>query len=155
MGTAIDRLGNIVRPFDQVELSLRWPMQSHFAWATKDVTTSLKNDKSNERPLHVALAAAMPLPVQRRSNAYADYYEAAKQSSGGRALHQLAETVQLHSDSRCQCCWTTWRIRSSTSSESSRSPHGISMSGVWWRPMHGFVWRVCKSGSDKGHKRGM
>ena len=78
--TAIDRLGNIVRPFDQTELSLRWPMQSHLAWATKDVTTSLKSDKSNERPLHVALAAAMPLPVQRRSNAYADYYEAASKA---------------------------------------------------------------------------
>jgi hypothetical protein len=79
-GTAIGRLGKIVRPFDQVELSLRWPMQSHLAWATKGTTTSLKNDKTNERPLYVALAAAMPLPVQRRSNAYADYYEAASKA---------------------------------------------------------------------------
>jgi hypothetical protein len=52
-------------------------MQSHFVWATKVVTTSLKNDKTSERPLHIAMVAAMPLPVQRRSNAYADYYEAA------------------------------------------------------------------------------
>ena len=36
--TAISRLGKIVRPFDQVELSLRWPMQSHLVWATKAVT---------------------------------------------------------------------------------------------------------------------
>jgi hypothetical protein len=79
-GAAIGRLGKITRPFDQVELSLRWPMQSHLAWATKAVTTSLKNDKTNERPLYVALAAAMPLPVQRRSNAYADYYEAASKA---------------------------------------------------------------------------
>ncbi|HEY6289241.1 MAG TPA: hypothetical protein VIW48_07330, partial [Nitrospiraceae bacterium] len=79
-GAAIGRLGKIVRPFDQVELSLRWPMQSHLVWATKAVTTSLKNDKTNERPLYVALAAAMPLPVQRRSNAYADYYEAASKA---------------------------------------------------------------------------
>ena len=79
-GTTIGRLGKIVRPLDQVELSLRWPMQSHFVWATKTVTASLKNDKANERPLHVALAAAMPLPVQRRSNAYADYYEAASKA---------------------------------------------------------------------------
>ncbi|HEX7093475.1 MAG TPA: tetratricopeptide repeat protein [Nitrospiraceae bacterium] len=79
-GTAIGRLGKIVRPFDQVELSLRWPMQSHLVWATKATTTSLKNDKTNERPLYVALAAAMPLPVQRRSNAYADYYEAASKA---------------------------------------------------------------------------
>ena len=79
-GTIIGRLGKVVRPFDQVELSLRWPMQSHLAWATKAVTTSLKNDKANERPLYVALAAAMSLPVQRRSNAYADYYEAASKA---------------------------------------------------------------------------
>jgi hypothetical protein len=79
-GTTIGRLGKIVRPLDQVELSLRWPMQSHLVWATKTVTTSLKNDKANERPLHVALAAAMSLPVQRRSNAYADYYEAASKA---------------------------------------------------------------------------
>ncbi len=78
--TAIGRLGKIVRPLDQVELSLRWPMQSHLAWATKAVTKSLKNDKTDERPLYVALAAAMPLPMQRRSNAYADYYEAASKA---------------------------------------------------------------------------
>jgi hypothetical protein len=79
-GEAIGRLDKIVRPLDPVELSLRWPMQSHLAWATKAVTTRLKNDKTDERPLHVALAAAMPLPIQRRSNAYADYYEAASKS---------------------------------------------------------------------------
>jgi hypothetical protein len=78
--TAIGRLGKIVRPLDQVELSLRWPMQSHLVWATEAVTKSLKNDKTDERPLYMALAAAMPLPVQRRSNAYADYYEAASKA---------------------------------------------------------------------------
>ena len=79
-GTIIGRLGKAVRPLDQVELSLRWPMQSHLAWATKAVTTGLKNDKANERPLYVTLAAAMPLPVQQRSNAYAEYYEAASKA---------------------------------------------------------------------------
>ena len=79
-GETVGRLAKIVRPLDQVELSLRWPMQSHLAWATKSVTASVKNDKTNERPLHVALAAAMPLPIQRRSNAYADYYEAASKA---------------------------------------------------------------------------
>jgi len=79
-GTTIGQLGKIVRPFDQVELSLRWPMQSHLLWATKATPTSLKNDKTNDRPLYVTLAAAMPLPVQRRSNAYADYYEAASKA---------------------------------------------------------------------------
>jgi hypothetical protein len=77
---AISRLGKIVRPLDQVELSLRWPMQSHFVWATKTVPSSLKSDKTDERPLYVSLAAGMPLPVQRRANAYADYYEAASKA---------------------------------------------------------------------------
>ncbi len=76
----IGRLGAIVRPLDQVELSLRWPMQSHLVWGTKAVTKSLKNNQADERPFYVSLAAAMPLPVQRRSNAYADYYEAASKA---------------------------------------------------------------------------
>ena len=79
-GAAIAQLSKIVRPLDQVELSLRWPMQSHLLWATKAVTTNLKNGKADDRPLYVTLAAAMPLPVQRRSNAYADYYEAASKA---------------------------------------------------------------------------
>ena len=73
----VDRLGKIVRPLDQVELSLRWPMQSHLLWGTNAAMKSEKNDKTADRPLYVAIAAAMPLPVQRRSNDYADYYEEA------------------------------------------------------------------------------
>jgi hypothetical protein len=79
-GAALSRLGKIVRPLDQVELSLRWPMQSHLLWATKAAMTSLKNDKTGDRPLYVALAAAMPLPLQQRANAYADYYEGASKA---------------------------------------------------------------------------
>jgi ribosomal protein S16 len=40
----------------------------------------LKNDKTGDRPLYVALAAAMPLPFQQRANAYADYYEGASKA---------------------------------------------------------------------------
>jgi hypothetical protein len=79
-GAALSRLGKIVRPLDQVELSLRWPMQSHLLWATKAATTSLKTDKTGDRPLYVAVAAAMPLPLQQRANAYADYYEGASKA---------------------------------------------------------------------------
>jgi hypothetical protein len=79
-GAALSRLGKIVRPLDQVELSLRWPMQSHLLWATKAAPASLKNDKTGDRPLYVALAAAMPLPFQQRANAYADYYEGASKA---------------------------------------------------------------------------
>ena len=78
--TVINRLGKIVSPLDQVELSLRWPMQSHLLWGTNAAMKSLKNDKADERPLYVAVAAAMPLPVQRRSNDYADYYEASSKA---------------------------------------------------------------------------
>ena len=79
-GAALSRLGKIVRPLDQVELSLRWPMQSHLLWATKAATTSLRTDKTGDRPLYVAVAAAMPLPLQQRANAYADYYEGASKA---------------------------------------------------------------------------
>jgi len=101
-GTIIGRLGKAVRPFDQVELSLRWPMQSHLAWATKAVTTDLKNDKANERPLYATLAAAMPLPVQQRSNAYAEYYEAASKAvAEGRytSLPKLSSFIRTSANS--------------------------------------------------------
>jgi hypothetical protein len=75
-GTSVTRLSKMVRPLDQVELSVRWPMQSHFVWATKAVSAELKQDKSNDRPWHVSLVAGMRLPIQRRANAYAEYYEA-------------------------------------------------------------------------------
>ncbi len=74
-GTSVTRLSKMVRPLDQVELSLRWPMQSHFVWATKTVSTELKHDKANDRPWYVSLVAGMRLPIQRRANAYAEYYE--------------------------------------------------------------------------------
>ncbi len=85
---SIVRLEKIVRPLDQVELSVRWPMQSYFNWATKTVKTALKQDRADERPLLVSLAAAMSLPVQRRSNDYANYYEAANRAvAEGRYLN--------------------------------------------------------------------
>ncbi len=87
--TSIGRLGKIVRPLDQAELSLRWPMQSHFLWATTDATSSLRHDKANERPLYAALAAMMPLPLQQRANAYADYYETAGKAVAERRYTNL------------------------------------------------------------------
>jgi len=83
-GAAIARLSKILRPLDQVELSVRWPMQSQFVWATKHVAAELRDD-THERPWHASLAAAMRLPVQRRANAYAEYYEATNKAvAGGR-----------------------------------------------------------------------
>jgi hypothetical protein len=84
-GTALARLSKMVRPLDQVELSVRWPMQSQFVSATKAVPSELKDDQAHDRPWHASVAAAVRLPVQRRANAYAEYYEAANKAvAGGR-----------------------------------------------------------------------
>jgi hypothetical protein len=82
---ALARLSKIVRPLDQVELSVRWPMQSQFVWATAAVPLQLREDNEHDRPWHASLVAAMHLPVQRRANGYAEYYEAVnKAAAGGR-----------------------------------------------------------------------
>jgi len=83
-GPALARLSKMIRPLDQMELSIRWPMQSQFVWATKTVSAELKDD-GHDRPWHASVATAMRLPVQRRANAYAEYYEAANKAvAGGR-----------------------------------------------------------------------
>ena len=42
-------------------------------------------DPSRDRPWHATVASAMRLPIQRRANAYAEYYEAANKAvAGGR-----------------------------------------------------------------------
>jgi tetratricopeptide (TPR) repeat protein len=76
----VGRLANVVRPLDQLELSVRWPMQSHFVWATHHVSAELKKERAEDHPFYVSLAAAMPLPIQRRANAYAEYYDAANKA---------------------------------------------------------------------------
>lgn len=78
--TVINRLSKVVRPLDQLELSVRWPMQSQFAWATRNVAADLKKYSREEHPFYVSMAATMPLPVQRRANDYAEYYEAANRA---------------------------------------------------------------------------
>ncbi|HEX5550572.1 MAG TPA: hypothetical protein VFX36_07055, partial [Nitrospira sp.] len=96
-GGSLAKLSKMVRPLDQVELSVRWPMQSQFVWATKAVSSELRDDKAGDRPWHVSFTAAMRLPVQRRTNAYAEYYEAANKTvAGGRYtnLPKLSTFVQ-------------------------------------------------------------
>ncbi len=73
----LPRLTKLVRPLDQSEQSLRWPMQSEFVAAARSVHAAIRSDTQGERPWYVAVVSAMPLPKQRRLNAYADYYEAA------------------------------------------------------------------------------
>ncbi|MEX5217636.1 MAG: hypothetical protein NW701_07400 [Nitrospira sp.] len=72
----LGRLGKLVRPLDQVEQSLRWPMQSELAVAANHHDLMSVQDSPDSRPAYVSLAAMMPLPKQRRLNLYADYYEA-------------------------------------------------------------------------------
>jgi hypothetical protein len=84
-GAALARLSKMVRPLDQAELSVRWPMHSQFVWATQSVSAELKDDQTRDRPWLATMAAAMRLPIQRRANAYAEYYEAANKAvAGGR-----------------------------------------------------------------------
>ncbi len=81
-GKHLGRLVKILRPFDQVELSIRWPMQSELVSAAKNFEAQLKAVRGEDPPLHVALAAALPLPKQRRFNGYAAYYEASCKAAG-------------------------------------------------------------------------
>lgn len=76
----VSRLAKIVRPLEQQELSVRWPMWSHYVWATGTVAEELKKIRTEEHPIYVSMAATMPLPVHRRANAYAEYYQAADQA---------------------------------------------------------------------------
>ncbi len=83
----VPQLMKMVRPLDQVEQSLRWPMQSQFVIASKAGDLGLKQEKPGDRPFYVSIVAAMPLPKQKRLNAYAEYYEAAmKNGEGPRAF---------------------------------------------------------------------
>ncbi|MBI4000321.1 MAG: hypothetical protein HY348_00865 [Nitrospira defluvii] len=72
----ISRLAKLARPLDQAEQSVRWPMQSQFVLATKTLEETVNHDTADARPFYGSVAAALPLPKQRRFNAYAQYYEA-------------------------------------------------------------------------------
>jgi hypothetical protein len=81
----ISRLAKLARPLDQIEQSIRWPMQSQFVLATTMLDDAVNRDPGGTRPLYGSLAAVLPLPKQRRFNAYAQYYEAAgKAAAEGR-----------------------------------------------------------------------
>ena len=81
----ISRIAKLARPLEQPEQSLRWPMQSQFVLATKTVDEAVSQDRADTRPIYGAIAAALPLPKQRRFNAYAEYYDAAgKAAADGR-----------------------------------------------------------------------
>lgn len=93
----VGRLSHMLRPLNQEELSIRWPMQSELVRAAKTFDIQVKAAKQEGQPLHAAVASALPLPSQRRLNSYAAYYEAANQASEeGRhgALPKLAGFIK-------------------------------------------------------------
>ena len=73
-GKYLGRLAKMVRPLDQSELSLRWPMQSELVSAAKTFDAKLKAGKGEDQTVLAVIASRLPLPEQRRLNRYADYY---------------------------------------------------------------------------------
>jgi len=71
------RLSGMARPLDEVEDSLRWPMQNAFLLTVKTVDGAFTWEASSGRPVWERALMYMPLPRQRTLNAYARYYEAA------------------------------------------------------------------------------
>lgn len=81
-GKALGRIIKLLRPFDQAELSIRWPMQGELVYATKTFDAQLKAERGDDPSWYAAVASALPLPKQRRFNDYAEYYEASYKAAG-------------------------------------------------------------------------
>lgn len=93
----VGRLAKLARPLEQTEQSLRWPMQSQFVLATKTIDDAISQDRAEARPVYGAIAAALPLPKQRRFNAYAQYYEVAgKAAAEGRYADLPKQSQFVH-----------------------------------------------------------
>ncbi len=75
-GTHLGRATKILRPLDQGELSLRWPMQSELVTASKTYEDQLKAAQAEEQAVYTVVVSNLSLPKQRRLNDYAKYYEA-------------------------------------------------------------------------------
>jgi hypothetical protein len=85
----LGRITKFVRPLDQTELSLRWPMQSELVSAAKIYESQLQAARAEGQPLSAMVASALPLPKQRRLNDYAKYYEASYQATGEKQYGSL------------------------------------------------------------------
>ena len=81
-GKYLGRVTKVLRPLDQGELSMRWPMQSELVAASKTYETQLKAARAEEQPVYTMVASALPLPMQRRLNDYAEYYDASYKDAG-------------------------------------------------------------------------
>ena len=78
----LGRLSKMLRPLDQAELSIRWPMQSELVVASKTYEAQVKAAKAGDQSLYAAVASMLSLPKQRRLNDYAEYYEASYRAVG-------------------------------------------------------------------------
>ena len=91
----VSRLAKLARPLEQTEQSLRWPMQSQFVLATKTLDEAVSQDRADTRPFYGAIAAVLPLPKQRRFNAYAQYYEVAGKAASEGPYADLPKQSQF------------------------------------------------------------
>ncbi len=66
----------LLKPLEQVERSLRWPMQNALTMDAKLFGTSALFDAVRDPSPLLQVLAHLPLPKQRALNAYADYFEA-------------------------------------------------------------------------------
>ncbi|HRI38790.1 MAG TPA: hypothetical protein PLO50_09555, partial [Nitrospira sp.] len=85
----LGRITKFVRPLDQAELSLRWPMQSELVSAGKTYESQLKAARAEGQAISAMVVSALPLPKQRRLNDYAKYYEASYQVTGEKHYDSL------------------------------------------------------------------
>jgi hypothetical protein len=72
----LPRITSLARSLDQVERSLRWPIQNELAVEVKLVERGLKPEAVADRSFFVRALTHMPLPRQRVLNEHADYFDA-------------------------------------------------------------------------------
>ncbi|MCP9460631.1 MAG: hypothetical protein NNA24_01130 [Nitrospira sp.] len=84
-GKHVGRLSHLLRPLNQAELSIRWPMHGELAWAAASYDAQLKAETEEAHSFYATLVSWFPLPKQRRLNGYAVYYDASyKAANEGR-----------------------------------------------------------------------
>jgi len=74
-GDTVSDLVPLTKPLEQVERSLRWPMQNALAVDTKLFATNALFEAVKDPSPMVRVLMWLPLPKQRALNAYADHFE--------------------------------------------------------------------------------
>jgi hypothetical protein len=85
----LGRITKVVRPLEQSELSLRWPIQSELVSAGKTYESQLQAARTDSQAISAMVASVLPLPKQRRLNDYAKYYEMSYQATGEKQYGSL------------------------------------------------------------------